>query len=103
MMSPSIKQRWQIVFLCCHPAGPKKTIAAAARYLKVTQRVVRHWKKRYEETGTVDDLPGRGRKRVTTEVQDKQIVKMAEGGKVRSATDIVKQMTKKGMLRPLFI
>jgi len=69
---------------------------AIAKYLKISSDTVRLWIKRYEETGAVDDLPGRGRHRATTKQQDAQILKLADGEEPISATEIALAMAKKG-------
>lgn len=41
-------------------------------------RTVKHWAEHYETTGSIKDDPGRGRKKITTETQDDNIVRSAQ-------------------------
>lgn len=77
-MSAKYLKRYEAVFLVQHPKGPKLTYAAAAASLKKSQAFVKKWVKRYLEVRNVDDLPERGLARVTTEKQDKAIVRLFE-------------------------
>ena len=63
-MSNYYKKRFEIVFLCLHPRGPKMSKEAAAKYLKVSKGEVYLWCKRYQETGVVDDVQKTGRNKV---------------------------------------
>lgn len=38
-------------------------------------RTVKHWLEQYKTTGSIEDAPGRGRKRITTDTQDDKIVR----------------------------
>lgn len=59
-MSAAYASRYEAVFLCTHPKGPKMFHAAAAKYMRKSKSFVSKWVKRYKETKTVDDLPERG-------------------------------------------
>ena len=73
-MSLTVKQRWEIVFLCTHRLGPKLSPGLAAKEIRCSKSTARHWLETFEETGDVMDKPGRGRKRKTSESEDKKIV-----------------------------
>ena len=91
-MSAAYIKRFEAVFLCLHPKGPKmsresaakylKKSAAkylkksAAKYLKKSKAFVNKWVERYQDTKTVDDLPERGMTRKTTKQQDKIILQI---------------------------
>ncbi|XP_019701139.2 uncharacterized protein LOC105192173 isoform X2 [Harpegnathos saltator] len=77
-MSVAYTSRFETVFLCTHPKGPKMSYAAAGRYMKKSEGFVRKWVKRYNETKSVDDLPERGTQRSTTKKDDKAIIKIFE-------------------------
>lgn len=73
-MSAAYLKRYEAVFLCIHPKGPKMSITGAARYMHKSEGFVRMWVERYKASKTVDDLPGRGSQRTTTIKQDKAII-----------------------------
>ena len=75
-MSAAYTKRFEAVFLCAHPKGPKMSREAAAKYIKKSKAFVNKWLKRFEETKTVDDLSGRGMKRKTTNKEETQIASM---------------------------
>ena len=75
-MSLTVKQRWEIVFLCTHRLGPKLSLPAVAKEIKCSISTASHWLKPFRETGDVLDKPGRGRKRKTSEPDDKKIFKL---------------------------
>ena len=41
-------------------------------------RTVKHWVEHHETTGSIEDDPGRGRKKITIETQDDNIVRSAQ-------------------------
>ena len=96
-MSLQYKQRWEIVFLCLHPFGPKMTQVGASKYLKISRGSVRMWINRYKETGAVDDIPRSGRSRVTTEKQDLDMVRMIDDNKALTSQEIANNLAKKGV------
>jgi len=55
------------------------------------------WIKRYKETGGVDDVPKLGRPRATTKKQNLQVVKMTEGDKPMTTSEIVNKLAEKGV------
>ncbi|CAK9825932.1 hypothetical protein ANTRET_LOCUS3857 [Anthophora retusa] len=73
-MSAAYASRFEAVFLCKHPKGPKMSHVAAAKYIGKSKTFVKKWVVRYESTKTVDDLPDRGVKRKFSEKDDKQIL-----------------------------
>jgi transposase len=97
MSSLYYKQRWMIIFLCKSSPFQKWTPEQAARYLKISPGAVRTWIKRYEETGTVDDLPRPGRNPVTTQAQDRQMVKLIESEKANSSSEVAQKLSNKGV------
>jgi len=50
------------------------TVSATARQFNVQRKTVRTWWLRFQNTGSVSDLPRRGRARITTRRQDRLIV-----------------------------
>jgi len=86
-----------IIFLCKSSPFPKWTPERAAKYLKISRSTVRMWIKRYEETGTVDDIPRPGPNPVTTKVQDRQIIKLIESEKAKSSNEVAQKLSDKGI------
>ena len=101
MNSPNIakyyKQRWEIVFLSRHPLGPKKSNIEIASYLHISKDTVRRYLNRYDETGSVEDVPRSGRKRSTSEKQNTTMVNLATGHRRLSAEEIVGELEKKSV------
>ena len=77
-MSLTIKTRWEIVFLHTHKKGPQLSYADIAKHLKIARSTVKTWVERFLDTGDVQDLEGRGRKRKTTQRDDIRIIRLAE-------------------------
>ena len=77
-MSLSNHRRWEIIFLLKHPYGPKWSQYKISKYLGIDTKTVQNWVKRYEETGDIQDLEGRGRNRKTLNNIDKKIIKLFE-------------------------
>ena len=66
-MPLSTEERLEIVILRLHPLGPKLSFNAIAEYMKCSKETVVKWVKMYEESQSVEDKKGRGRKRKTEE------------------------------------
>ena len=60
IMSLSIKSRWEIVFLACHPLGPKMSVGKIAKCIKCSKSTVQKWILKYRVTGDIHDDEGRG-------------------------------------------
>ncbi|KOX80310.1 hypothetical protein WN51_07975 [Melipona quadrifasciata] len=75
-MSVKYAKRFEAVFSCYHPKGPKMTVRTAAKYLRKSPQFVDHWVQRYKETKCVDGLPNRGSKRVITKSEDRAIMRL---------------------------
>lgn len=75
-MSAAYASRFEAVFLCTHPKGPKMSRQAAAKYMKKSKAFINKWVNRYLEVKNVDDLPGRGSTQKTTNKEDKLILRM---------------------------
>ncbi|KMQ87689.1 transposable element tcb1 transposase [Lasius niger] len=58
-MSAKYASRYEAVFLCTHPKGPKMSQSAAAKYMRMSKAFVK-WIQRYSVAKNVDDLPERG-------------------------------------------
>jgi transposase len=96
-MPLSMKRRWEIVFLKKHRLGPKLEISDIAKEVRCARQTVRTWLDRYEKTGDVQDLEGRGRNRITTEREDMMIGNLMEKDSERSAADVSSMMQAKGV------
>ena len=84
------KSRWKIVI-----EGEKKprNISKIARMVGCTRKTVRDVLRKYDGTGSIEDLPGRGRKRKFTQAEAREIKKKAKSGK--SATEIARSIKKR--------
>jgi transposase len=69
--------RWRIVIYTLDFKMKGKTIASK---LKIQQNAVTEVLKKYEETGTVHDRPGRGAKRKLSAEETKEVIKKAKRG-----------------------
>lgn len=73
------------------------SFSAAARYMKKSKDFVRKWVNRYKEVKNVDDLPERGKTRVTTKKQDKMIVQLFEKHPTYNLRQVQKILARKGV------
>ena len=97
-MSLSHQKRWEIVFLTSHPKGPRLSYSEVAKDLHCSTSTVSEWVNRRKETGGVEDKPGRGMERVTTQKQDSFIVSAAISQPETSATKISNALSKRGVV-----
>ena len=83
-------QKWEIVI-----SAKKKNpnLSKIARTVKCSRDTVRDVLNKFEETGTVDDRPRKGRKRKFSETEAKNIVKKAK--KRKNAPEIARESKKK--------
>lgn len=77
-MPLSIGKRWEIIFLTQHALGPKLSNIQAAKHVNTSKETVAHWIETWQKTRDVLDEPRPGRKRKTTEEEDKAIISTAE-------------------------
>ncbi len=77
-MALSIQKRWEIIFLKKHIYGPKWNDNQISEFLGIHRNTVKKWVERYEETGNVEDIEGRGRKRKTLAREDEQLISLFE-------------------------
>ena len=96
-MSLVFKQRWELIFLVKHPQGPQMTVESAAKYLKKTRGWAYNVLNIHKKFGNVDFSDERGPKRVTTEAQDREIVKLATASKPMTTQQIANKLTAKGI------
>lgn len=75
-MSAKYVKRYEAVFLCSHPKGPKLTYSAAAKYMRRSKQFVQKWVERYKATKNVDDLPERGTRGKVTAKDEKTILQL---------------------------
>jgi transposase len=88
-------QRWKIVIL----AEQKKNNSTIAREVGCDPHTVTEVLNRYETTGTVEEKPGRGRKRKFSNKEEKTIIQKAKKGK--SSPQIARELRKKRMSKLL--
>ena len=97
-MSAAYASRFEAVFLCTHPKGPKMSRDQAAHYMKKSKAFVSKWVKRYSQTKTVDDLPDRGKSKKTSVAEDKRIVQLFAKNPLLSLRSGQEQLKKKGLI-----
>ena len=95
-MELSIQKRWEIVFLHTNKLGPRLSIKAIAKELQYSWDTVKTWIDRYQKTGDVQDVQGRGRKRKTSEKEDLDIISMAKKQRTSTLTNISTSMSRQG-------
>ena len=84
----TIKERWQAVTLCEEGVARREMV----RRINVNlSTIVRLWRK-YQQTGEVDDKPGRGRRRKTTEREDRHAIRTVLANRKTTAVDLAGQM-----------
>ena len=96
-MAFSIQKHWEIVFLHLHRLGPKLSLRSIAKEVKCSLDTVQTWIKQYQETGDVQDKGGQGRKRKTSDKEDRDIVTIAKKHKTGSSANISTLINKKGI------
>lgn len=77
-MSAAYAKRFEAVFLCTHPKGPKLSATTAARFLHRSEGFVRKWVTRYRAYNNVDDFPERGSTRATSSREDRVLLRLFE-------------------------
>ncbi|KOC71367.1 hypothetical protein WH47_02412 [Habropoda laboriosa] len=70
----AIYAKFEAIFLCCHPKGPKMTFADADKYMHNSKEFVKEWVKLYKEAKCVDDFLSQGSKRAAATREDKVIL-----------------------------
>jgi len=75
-MSAKYASRYEAVFLCTHPKGPKMSQSAAAKYMRKSKTFVQKWIQRYKVAKNVDDLPERGSIGKVDKKDEKKIVNL---------------------------
>lgn len=96
-MSACYLKRFEAVFLCSHPKGPKMSSVAAAKYIKKSKSFVKKWVNHYSLHKNVDDLPDRGITRTSTRRQDSVIIQLFEENHSLTLDQAVKKLAKKNI------
>lgn len=96
-MSLAFAKRFEAVFLCTHPKGPKMSFSQAAKYIKKSKYFVEKWNKHYAEHKNVDDLPNRGVTRKTSKKDDLEIRRLFEAKPTISLRKAREKLSKKGI------
>ncbi len=91
-----IHKRYEIIFLSCHPLGPKLGLRGVAKVVKCDKMAVKYWLDRWKKTKDLTNLPRSGRKRKTTQNQDKKILSLADKELLATSSDIEDSLKKKG-------
>lgn len=95
-MSSIYRSRWELIFLVKHAKGPKMTVKSAAKYLKKSSGWAYEVLGIFEKTGNVDFSEEKGQKRVTTDKEDLEMVKLATADKPKTSGEIAAILTNKG-------
>jgi transposase len=95
-MALPIHQRYEIVFLSCHPLGPKLGWKAVAKEVKCDRKTVKYWLDRWKESKDLYDASRSGRPRATTPKQDEQVLSLADQQMFVTSRDIQNQLKRKG-------
>src|SRR5271157_2766346 len=96
-MALSIQKRWEIVFLHLHKFRSKLSMRTIAKKLQYSQDTVKISINRYQETGNVQDKEGRGRKRKTSEKEDKKIISKTKRLRTNLSAKISISMKRQGI------
>ena len=96
-MSAAYAKRFEAVFLCCHPKGPKLSFSSAAKYMHKSVQFIKKWVNRFKKTKNVDEFPNRGLKRKTDTRQDKIIFRLFEKNPTLSLRKGLVFLAKKGI------
>ena len=92
----SLSDRYRIVFLHQDPQGPKWGYKRIAKELKYDVNSIKYWIKRYEINKDLFDEKKSGRKRKTSENEDKEMSQIAISKKPSTTRSIAAQMTSSG-------
>lgn len=87
-MALPVHKRYEIVFLSCHPLGPKLGLRATASAVSCDKKTVKYWLDRWTESKDLTDLPRSGRPRATTSKQDEEILSLADQKMFATSGDI---------------
>ena len=96
-MAPSIQQCWEIVFLHLHRLEPKLSLRSIAKEVQCSPDTVQSWIIHYQKTGDVQDQPGQGHKRKTSNREDMDIATIAKKYRTSSSAHISTLMSKQGV------
>ena len=97
-MSLPIHKGYEIIFLSCHPRGPKLGLKAVAKEVKCDKKAVKYWLNRWKQSKDLTDLPRSGRPRETTQKQDERIVSLANQEMFATCGDIEDHLNKEGVM-----
>jgi transposase len=76
--------------------GPKLGLRGVAKVVKCDKMAVKYWLDRWKKTKDLTNLPRSGRKRKTTQNQDKKILSLADKELLATSSDIEDSLKKKG-------
>lgn len=76
IMSAKYASRYEAVFHCIHPKGPKMSQSAAAKYMRKSKAFVQKWIQRYNVAKNIDDLPQSGSISKLDKKDEKRIVNL---------------------------
>ena len=94
-----VKRRWNIINLAEETKGQKPNYTKIARKVGCYYNSVKNLQKKYEDTGTVEDRPRKGRKRIFSAREAKTFVKKAKKG--QSTLELARRSTKRASSRTI--
>lgn len=95
-MSANYASRYEAVFLCSHPKGPKMSHAAAAKYMRKSKAFVQKWVTRYKSFKNVDDFQERGSIGKVTPKVEKMIINLFSRNPTLTLRQAQVKLKKKG-------
>lgn len=96
-MSAIYAKRYEAVFLCSHPRGPKMSHSAAAKYMKMSRQFVTKWVNRFLEVRNVDDFPNCGRVGKVSDKVKKMVLALFSKNPALTLREGVEKLSKKGV------
>jgi transposase len=89
----STEKRWKIV----HTMKQAQNVLGTSKIVGCTEKDVRRWWKRYQDTGDVSDKHCTGRKPLLSKQVSKQALKMLLDESNNGAADVAKELAAKGL------
>ena len=93
-MDLPLDKRYEIIFLCEHPKGPKLSITNMAIYIGCSRPTVIYWTQKYRQNSDLNTQPKSDRNRITISIQDKKIVELAKKKYNITSTEIQQKLKK---------
>jgi len=92
------RRKWEIVVLAEQAKQWGVNYTWIGRKVGCSHQTVKNVLQKYQETGSIDNRPGKGRKRIFSEKEEKKIVKKAKQGKF--SPEIAQEVVDTGTRKP---